>query len=254
MRILKILILFFSLPSALQAQQKISATEILRQAELKRMPWQMMSFYATLTDSTGGASTTASYRVFFNGNEALVACTKPSAQKGNLLLLQNHEMWFYIKSTTQPVKITPLQRLSGSVSFVDIARLNWTVDYAIDSFEMVKLNMDKREEAYLLHLHASSPDISYRKINLWVDKNNKRPIKADIFLSSEKLYKTILFTKYQTIAGKEINTQVEFTDHFNQERKSVINFSKLQLEKNLPEDYFIKEKLSSVSKTMIGMN
>jgi hypothetical protein len=152
------------------------------------------------------------------------------------------------------MKITPLQRLSGSVSFVDIARLNWAADYSIDSFEAVKLTKDKNEVAYLLHLHAISPDISYRKINLWVDKNNKRPIKADIFLSSEKLYKTILFTKYQTIAGKEINTQIEFTDHFNKERKSVIDFSKLQPEKNLPEDYFIKEKLREVSKTMIAIN
>lgn len=254
MKLLAGLILFFIMPFALQAQQKINASEILRQAELKRMPWAQMSLYATLTDSSNGENPNTSYHVFFKGNETLIACTKPAAQKGNLLLLQGHDMWFYIKSTAKPMKITPLQRLSGSVSFVDIARLNWAADYSIDSFETVKLTKDKNEEAYLLHLHAISPDISYRKINLWVDKNNKRPIKADIFLSSEKLYKTILFTKYQTIAGKEINTQIEFTDHFNKERKSVIDFLQPKQEKNLPENYFIKENLPEVSKTIIGMN
>jgi len=238
----------------LQAQQKMNALEILRQAELKRMPWTQMSLYATLTDSNSGGNSCTSYHVFFNGKKALVDCTQPSAQKGNLLLLRNHEMWFYIKSTALPMKITPLQRLSGSVSFVDMARLSWTTDYEADSFETVKLNSDKNEEAYLLHLHAVSQDISYKKINLWVEKNSKKPIKVNIFLSSEKLYKTILFTKYQIIAGKEISTQIEVTDHFNKGRKSVINFSKLKQEKNLPENYFIKEKLAEVSKTMIREN
>jgi outer membrane lipoprotein-sorting protein len=254
MKIFVKLLLFFTAPFMLYAQQKINASAILHQAELKRMPWEQMSLYATFIDSNSGASPGTSYHVFFDSNKALVACTAPSAQKGNLLLLQNHEMWFYIKSTAQPMKITPLQRLSGSVSFVDIARLNWTVDYSIDSFENVKVGRDKKEEAYLLHLHAISPDISYKKINLWVDKSSKRPVKADIYLSSEKLYKTIFFTKYQTIAGKEVNTQIEFIDYFNKGRKSVITFSKPQQEKNLPEHYFSKEKMPEVSKAMIGVN
>jgi outer membrane lipoprotein-sorting protein len=248
------LILFFTVPIVLQAQQKINISAILRQAELKRMPWEQMSLYATLNDSNSGGNLSTSYRVFFNGDKALVACTEPSVQKGNLLLLQNHEMWFYIKSTAQPMRITPLQRLSGSVTFVDIARLNWTVDYAIDSFENVKFVSTKKGEAYLLHLRAISPDISYGKINLWVDKDDKRPVRADIYLSSEKLYKTILFTKYQTIAGKEINTQIEFIDYFNKGRKSMITFSRAQQEKNLPEYYFIKEKMPEISKAMIGVN
>jgi outer membrane lipoprotein-sorting protein len=254
MRLFIRLILFFIVPYISHAQTKINATDILRQAELNRIPWAEMSLYATLTDSVITGNATTSYRVFFNGNKALVECTEPLSQKGNLLLLQNDELWFYIKSTAHAMKITPIQRLSGSVSFVDIARLNWATDYSIDSFEIVKRDDDKKQEAYLLHLRAVSQEISYRKINLWVDKNNKKPIKADIYLSSEKIYKTLLFTKYQTIAGKEINTQIEFTDHFNKGRKSVINFSNAQQEKSLPENYFNKEKLPEVSKKMSAMN
>jgi Outer membrane lipoprotein-sorting protein len=247
------LILSFIVPFTLHAQQKINAAQILRQAESKRMPWVQMSLYATLTDNSGGSNLTTSYHVFFDADKALIVCREPLTQKGNLLLLQNHEMWFYVKATAQPMKITPLQRLSGSVSFVDMARLRWTTDYSIDSFEIVHYG-DKTDEVFLLHLHAVSQEISYRKIDLWVDKNGKRPIKADIYLSSEKIYKTIQFTKYQTIAGKEINTQISFTDHFNKDRKSVIDFSRPQQENNLPESYFIKEKLREISKTMNGIN
>ena len=248
------LILFFIIPYALSAQSKVNAVEILRQAELKRMPWTEMSLYATLTDSGTAGSSSTSYRVFFNGNKALVSCTGPLAQKGNLLLLKDLEMWLYIRSTAKAMRITPLQRLSGSVSFVDMARLNWTENYSIDSLEVVKLSGGNKANAYLLHLHAISLDISYRKIDLWVDMNDKRPVRADIYLSSDKLYKTVLFTKYQTIAGKEINTQIEFTDHFNKGRKSVINFSRVQRERALPENYFIKEWLPAISKEMNSVN
>ena len=248
------LILFFIVPYALSAQSKVNGAGILRQAELRRMPWGEMSLYATLTDSGTAGSSSTSYRGFFNGNRALVSCTGPLAQKGNLLLLKDHEMWLYIRSTAKAMRITPLQRLSGSVSFVDMARLNWTEDYFIDSFEVVKLNGDHKVNAYLLHLHAVSLEISYRKIDLWVDMNNNRPVRADIYLSSDKLYKTVLFTKYQTIAGKEINTQIVFTDYFNKGRKSVINFSRVRRERALPENYFIKEWLPTVSKEMSSVN
>jgi hypothetical protein len=66
------------------------------------------------------------------------------------------------------------------------------------------------------------------------------------------LYKTIVFTKYEIVAGKEMNTQIEFTDHFNKERKTSIYFSKEKSEKNLPANYFIKEKLAEVSKLMLS--
>ena len=249
-RLLIRLILVFMTPFILTAQSRIKPDEILHQAELKRLPWAQMSLYASLADSGSNGPSITAYHVFFNADKALVVCIEPQTQKGNLLLLQNHELWMYIKSTAQPMKITPLQRLSGSVSFVDIARLNWATDFFVDSFETVKLESKTKQETYLLHIKSISPEVSYKRVNLWIDKNSKRPVKADIYLSSEKLYKTVLFTKYQTISGKEINTRIEFIDHFNKGRKSVINFSKFQQEKSLPENYFIKEKLPDISKSM----
>lgn len=145
------------------------------------------------------------------------------------------------------MKITPLQKLSGAVSFVDITRLNWSEDFTVDSFEAVKAGSD---DEYLLHLKAVSPQVSYRKIDVWIDKRTGQPLKEDIFLTSGKLYKTVLFTKYENVRGKEMNVQMEFIDHFNHDRKSILSFSDVKQEKNLPADYFIKEKLPDISKAM----
>ncbi len=251
MRLFIRLMLLLIAPFILHAQTKINANEILRQAELKRMPWQQMSMYATINDVGNEKNANAVYHLFFDNNKVLVACDEPLSQKGNLLLLQNNDMFLYIKSTAQPMKITPLQRLSGSVSFIDIAKLNWTKDYALDSAKIIN---NEKKEIYFFQLHANANDISYKKINLWIDKKSNQPLKEEIYLSSEKLYKTIVFTKYEIISGKEMNTQIEFIDHFNKEKKTTIIFSKEKQEKNLPANYFITEKMAEISKEIISAN
>lgn len=248
MKLFSRFILLIIVPVVLHAQAKINIGEILQKAELKRLPWMQMSMSATIANNTDEKNP-PTYHLFFDNNKVLVASMEPVSQKGNLLLMQNHEMWLYLKSTVQPTKITPIQRLAGSVSFIDIAGLKWSTDSEVDS---VKIINEKKREIYMLQLHAKSNEISYRKINLWIDKKTNQPIKEDIYLSSDKLYKTILFTKYEMVSGKEMNTQIEFTDHFNKERKTIINFSKEKQEKILPANYFIKEKLAEVSKEIIS--
>src|SRR5450432_1544713 len=192
MKLITGFLLFFIAPCSICAQEKINAVAMLRQAGLKRMPWPQMSFYASLADSGDAGVSITAYHIFVNHNKTLVACTEPSLQKEKLVLLINHEMWFYFKSTLRPAKITPLQRLSGAVSLVDLTSLNWADDYLVDSFKIVSNADENEKQAYLLYLHAVSQDISYRRINLWVTAKSKKPLKADIYLGSERLYKTLL--------------------------------------------------------------
>jgi outer membrane lipoprotein-sorting protein len=242
-----LLFVFIVISMAATAQDKINPGELLRQAELKRMPWNEMSLQATLADSSGNVPTIKKYHVYLQVDKALVVCTDPPIQKGNLLLLQKEDLWYYMKSTSRPMKITPLQRLSGAVSFVDVTRLNWSEDFTVDAIKTLRVG--NRDE-YILHLKAVSPKVSYRKIDLWMDKRTKQPLKEDIYLTSGKLYKTVLFTKYENVRGKDMNIQMEFIDHFNHDRKSMLSFSDVKQEKNLPADYFDKEKLPLISKTI----
>ncbi|HVM86599.1 MAG TPA: outer membrane lipoprotein-sorting protein [Puia sp.] len=242
-----LLIIFLCLQ--LIAQPIIKPQEVLHQAEIKRIPWEKMSVIAMLIDSNYGDNNNTTYQIYFDGNKTLVEFLGPGPQKGNLVLMKGYEMWLYIRSAAKPVKITALQKLSASASFLDIARLNWSADYIVESLHEEKYAKANNGD-YLLHLKSSSPENAYKKIDLWVDEKSKKALKADIYLSSEKLYKTILFTKYQMVTGREINMELELIDHFNKERRSVIKFSKPQQEKAIPENYFIADKLPEVSKML----
>jgi outer membrane lipoprotein-sorting protein len=239
----------FIVPCILQAQAKIDSVELLRQAELQRTPWKQMSLMAQITDSAASMPA-ATYHVLLSDDNALVIFDKPEATKGNLLLMQKNDVWIYIGGTKQAAKITALQRLSGAVSYVDLARLNWSRDYKISSLEKLKIS-NSQNETILLHLEALSKENAYQKIDLWINKQNKRPVRAEIYLGSGRLFKTIQFSKFETIDHKDMNTQIVFTDHFNKNKVSVINFSGIRKEKMFPPYYFVKDSLPAVSRERI---
>lgn len=229
----------------ISVRPEMTPAEILKQADLKRSPWTQMSMTAELLSSGKSGDTKSIYKVYFKDEiSTLVAFVEPKFEKGNLLLMVQEDLWYYVRETRKPTRITPVQRLSGSVSYGDIARLGWSKDYNIVSSKEATL---ENQPVYLMELSAKSQGATYQKISLWIDKANFRPLKAEVYLLSGKLYKTLKFTKYQTMAGKDVNTQIEFVDHFTSGQKSTLDFTRIAQEKALPNRYFIKTSLADVS-------
>jgi outer membrane lipoprotein-sorting protein len=223
--------------------------QILKEAEGKRSPWTQMSMIAELTTNAKSGTTISIYKVYFKDEiNTLVAFMEPKFEKGNLLLMVDADLWYYVRETKKPTRITPVQRLSGSVSYGDLARLGWSKDYTIVSSEETELTTETgTASTYLLNLAAKSQGATYQKIKLWIDKKTSRPLKSEVYLLSGKMFKTMYFTKYEIINNKEVNSQIEFIDHFNGDQKSVLNFSKITQEKSIPNRFFIKTSLAEVS-------
>ncbi len=238
-------LLLLSFSSNIAQEASLSPEDILKRAEYKRSPWEQMSMMAELNTLINEKEKRSVYKVYFKDSEnTLVAFMEPKFEKGNILLMVGEDLWYYVRDTKKPTRITPVQKLSGSVSYGDLARLGWSKDYTIENHEEARLHA---KNVYILYLAAKSNGATYQKIKLWVDKDTFKPLQAEVFLLSGKLYKTLKFTQYQTIAGAEVNTQIEFTDHFNKDQKSILDFTQVVQEKNIPNRYFIKTSLAVVS-------
>ena len=231
--------------------KQIDPMVLLEKAELQRIPWKSMSLDARIVNDNEDQSNHL-YRVFYQNDKTLVAFLGPDTEKGNLLLMKGNDLWFYVNSTSRPTRITPIQRLSGSTSFGDLARLEWSEDYTIDKMIETNINVNgKTTKAYQFSLSAKSSGATYQTISLWIDQTNHRPIKSEVYLTSGKLYKTLIFSKYQTHAEKIVNTQITFQDHFNSNRMSILNFTNIKEDKELPNRYFVKTMLPEVSNELV---
>jgi len=228
-------------------KNEIASLEILKQAETFRIPWKGMSLSASiLTD--GEKADNHKYKVFYQDSKTLVVFAAPEVEKGNLLLMNGNDLWFYVNSTNKPTRITPIQRLSGSTSFGDLARLSWSVDYNIVRMsDTIIKDAQTSTGIYKFELAAKSTGATYQKVSLWINKKDSHPIQSQVYLSSGKLYKTLYFNKYETVSSKIINTQITFVDHFNKNLKSVLTFSEIKENANIPNRYFITTMLPEVS-------
>ena len=69
------------------------------------------------------------YEVSQKGTDKTYVEFMSPREKGQHLLMLGDDMWVYLPDTSRPVRITPLERLSGDASNGDVARTNYAVDY-----------------------------------------------------------------------------------------------------------------------------
>lgn len=250
--ILSIIWLTCHLPGSIRGQNISEAYEILIEAELKRAPWLEMEIQAELFGiDKKGKERFSEFRVFFKDSTKTIAgMVKPVFEKGNLLLMVGEDLWFYVRETRRPTRITPIQRLSGAVSYGDLARLSWTLDYKIESIESDLLE-DSNLETHKLILQAKTGGATYQKVHLWIDKKTSRPVLSDVFLLSGKHFKTIEFTKFEIKHGKEVNTEIQYTDHLRKGLTTTLRFTDVQPKPSIPDKYFIKTYLPDLSTEII---
>jgi len=239
--------IFIILPSLAFAQSQERGEQLLQQAGQKVLPWPEMSFVASIDDRASTRRSVHKYNVFYKGDKVLIAYVAPAAENGNLLLMENDDLWFYSNDTRRPTRITPMQKMSGSVSFGDITNLSWK-NYEVMSTEEVTIEQENvKKDAFLLHLSSNKKSTTYQKVEFWIEKYTKRPIMAVAYLHSGRKYKTIRYIKYEVVDGKDINTELNFIDHFNEEKVSAVRLTLIKQERGLPGRYFIKTSLAEVS-------
>lgn len=229
-------------PIATHAQ---TPSEILVIADEQRAPWPSFGLsVAAETNTAARGLQNRTYRVAFKDRtKTLISFETPPTNAGDLVLMNGDDLWFYAKDTRQPIRITPIQKISGSVSYGDIARLSWSLDYTVET-----LTQTEREGVPVveLSLAAKTKGATYQKITLWVAQDSYRPIAADVFLLSGKLFKTILFTKFEDVLGKTMNTEMTIIDHLKSGESSKLNFSEIE-PRDWPNRLFVKTGLANVN-------
>ena len=232
-------------PARVAAQEP---TDILEDADRQRAPWDSFSLAATIKSQGNRGEAVHRYRVYSKDKEkTLVSFLEPATEEGNLLLMVEDDLWYYVNDTRRPIRITPIQRLSGSVSYGDIARLNWTLDYEVEGLMEDTISYGGGEvQAKKLLLQAKSKGATYQRINLWVSQDEHTPLKAEVFLSSGKHYKTLFFTAYERVDGKRVNVQVKFIDHLKNDAESLLELSDFE-PRSIPDRYFLKTGLPELS-------
>lgn len=217
------------------------AKSIVEKADQVRFPKQGFEVGVTITTTKPGEEPdTRKYRVLSKGNEnTLVLVTEPAADRGQVLLMKGRDLWIFLPTVSQPVRLGLSQRLTGQVANGDLARANFAGDYQAKLLRSEKID---GETVQVLELTAVDRGVAYHRVLYWVNPASFRPVKAEFYSLSDRLLKTCSYQNYQQMAGRVRPTRLVMKDALRNDEESVLDYSGMQL-RELPDRMFTKDFL-----------
>lgn len=228
-----------------------SAEEILVASDAIRNPGKPFAVTVTLTEFQNGKQVDTSTLRSYSRTEprdgqfsSLIQFVLPARDAGKLMLKNGNDMWFYDPTSKASVRLSPQQRLLGQASNGDVTTVNLAKDYkaTLAGEEEVTDGERKPRKSRKLSLIAMSPDVTYASIEMWVDADNRRPIKARFFAESSRLLKTVYYRRYQSQLGAERPTESVIIDGLNPQAVTVMRFSDYSA-RNIPETWMQRDYL-----------
>jgi outer membrane lipoprotein-sorting protein len=213
---------------------------LLKQSDLRRNGWSSyVGRVKIINFESGKADEEHVYQVSQKGADKTHVEFLSPREKGTFLLMLGDDMWVYLPDTRRPVRITPLERLTGDASNGDVARTNYAYDY-----DAVYVRREKcgDTECHVLELTAKRKSSTYHKISYWLRVADARPVKAEYYLTSGKHIKSATFDEYRPVAGTTRLVRMTLYDQIRKQSHSVLEFSDFQ-PRELPDKLFHQGRL-----------
>ncbi len=218
-----------------------TARRLVARADAIRFPRESFQTDITVTNfSNGEAGEKRKYRVLSRGNENTIVMTmEPASERGQALLMRGRDLWIFMPSVSQPVRLSLAQRLTGQVANGDLARANFAGDY-----EPTLAGTDSVDgtAAQVMDLKAVDRGVTYARVKYWVAEKDGRPLKAEFYALSGRLLKTCRYEAFRELAGRLRPTRLVLEDALKQGESSVLEYETMTL-RDLPERIFSREYL-----------
>ena len=217
------------------------ARKLVARADEIRFPRDSFQTDITVTNfSDGVAGDERKYRVLSRGNDdTIVLSMAPASERGQALLMRGRNLWIFMPSVSQPVRLSLAQRLTGQVANGDLARANLAGDY---NPTLIGTETVAGITTQVLDLAAVDRGVTYAKVKYWVSQNDGRPIQAEFYALSGRLLKTCRYEDFRELAGRIRPTRLVMEDALKEGEKSVLVYDSMQL-RDLPERMFTREYL-----------
>lgn len=220
------------------------AREIVEKADLIRFPAEGFQVEVSITNNSPGKSAESRlYRVLSKGNNnTVIMVVEPAAERGQIILMKDRDLWVFMPDVSQPIRISLSQRLTGQVANGDLARANFAADY---NPKLVRTDTIGNEKYHVLDLVAVDRSVTYQRVVYWVRQSDNWPYKAEFYSLSNRLLKTCSYENFQFMEGKQRPTRLVLTDALRGGEQSFLEYRNMKL-RDLPDKVFTKDYLKKL--------
>ncbi len=227
------------------------AQAILAASDAIRNPGKPFALTTTLVEYRDGQQTDSNtLRVYSKADDksgqfrSLIRFAAPPRDVNKLMLKSGNDLWFYDPSSKASIRISPQQRLLGQAANGDVVTVNLAKDYKANlaAEEDTQDGDRQKRHCYKLALAAASPDVTYHRIEMWIDTTSNRPVKARFYSESGRHLKTAYYRRYQPELGTERPTETVIIDGLNPKWVTVMRFSDY-VWRDIPESWMQRDYL-----------
>jgi outer membrane lipoprotein-sorting protein len=210
------------------------AQAILAASDAIRNPDRSFALTTTLIEYHNGRETDSSTLAIYakaerNGGQYrnLIRFLAPARDANKLMLKNGNDLWFYDPSSQASVRLSPRQRLLGQAANGDVVTVNLAKDYRAESAGVEDVQDGERvlRHCHRLGLTAVAGDVTYDRIEIWIDAESSRPAKAKFYAESGQLLKTAYYRRYQRELGVERPTETVIIDGLDPQSVTIMRYS-----------------------------
>ena len=151
------------------------------------------------------------YTVFAQAKRQSLVLMQSPAEKGQKVLMLGDDFWLLMPNSQRPLRITPMQKLLGDASTGDVATMSWAEDYSgklVGDEPCDPAAASIKQTCLHLSLNASRKGVTYQRIELWIGKTRHEPVRADLYVLSDKLAKQARFVMDKPVAPTMVTEMV----------------------------------------------
>lgn len=235
----------------LAAHAAPTAQAILAASDAVRNPEKPFSLTVALVEYKNGRQTDGNTLSVYSKADtnsgqfrSLIRFVAPARDANKLMLKNGNDLWFFDPSSKASIRLSPQQRLLGQASNGDVVTVNLAKDYKADlaGEESVQDGERQTRKCYKLALVGVAPDVTYNKIEMWIDVANSRPVKARFYTESGQLLKTAYYRRYQANLGVERPTEAVIIDGLDPNWVTVMRYSDYAY-RDIPEAWLQRDYL-----------
>ena len=162
------------------------------------------------------------YVVFAQAGRRSLVLMKSPAERGQKMLMLGDDYWLLMPASQRPLRITPMQKLLGDASSGDVATLSWAGDYT-GKWVGDEPCGEPAQTCRHLSLTATRKSVSYQRIELWLGKAHGEPVRADLYVQSDKLAKQARFIVDQPAKPTQV-VDMLLRDRLTHQRETRVHY------------------------------
>lgn len=229
--------------TAYATKKAYTAQQLVTKADELRFPREDFQVDVTITSSGDGHKDIHKYQILSKGQDkTVVITTYPPFERGQILLMKDHDLWAYMPNVSQPIRLSLAQRLTGQVANGDLTRANFSGDYHATQ---IRTETIKGQDYAVLELNAVDRSVTYHRVVYWVNLANSRPYKADFYSASGRIMKSCRYEDFRKMEGKVRPSRIIMEDALRKGEKSILVYSNMRARK-IPDKVFTKDYLKKL--------